>query len=214
MIPLDQVFRRLQRPARDGARQEGKLVTLEVSGGDVRIDRAVAERLHAPLLHLVRNAVSHGIEPPAVRQKAGKHRTGIVRVCAEQRERQLWVVVADDGGGLDLAAISAKAEARGWIRRNERPDRAELSRLILRSGFSTRDDVTDLAGRGVGMDVVAREIEALKGTIDIESDDGRGTSIRLVIPLDAGESSTVRGEPADDGRAPVEALPAPPRSGG
>ena len=196
LIPLEQLFRRLQRPARDAARKEGKLVTLELSGGTLRVDRAVAERLHAPLLHLVRNAVSHGIEVPEVRERVGKHRTGIVRVLAAEQAHELSLVVEDDGGGLDLAAIRAKAAARGWIEAHDTPTREVLARLILRSGFSTRDDVTDLAGRGVGMDVVAREVEALHGAIDIDSQDGKGTRIRLVIPIEKGSTSEVRPGPS------------------
>jgi len=184
VVPLEQVFRRMQRPARDAARQEGKLVTLELSGGETRVDRAIVERLHGPLLHIVRNAVSHGIESPAAREAAGKHRTGTVRVRAEPGDRNLILIVEDDGSGLDLAAIRAKAEVLGWIDPQQPPSHEALTRLILRSGFSTRDDVTDLAGRGVGMDVVAREVETLHGTIDIESHDGKGTRIRLAIPVD------------------------------
>jgi len=169
LVPLEQLYRRLQRPARDAARQEGKLVTLELSGGATRVDRSIAERLHAPLLHLVRNAVTHGIELPETRERRGKHRTGTVGVHAEARARDLVLVVEDDGNGLDLAAIRAAAAARGWLDAHEAADRQALLRMILRSGFSTRRDVSELAGRGVGMDVVAREVEALHGTITIES---------------------------------------------
>jgi two-component system chemotaxis sensor kinase CheA len=192
VVPLEQVFRRLQRPARDAARQEGKLVALELAGGETRVDHAIAERVYAPLLHVVRNAVSHGIERPPAREAAGKHRTGMVRVRAELCDRTLVLTVEDDGRGLDLAAIRAKAASLGWINPQQPPARAELVRLILRSGFSTRDDVTDLAGRGVGMDVVARDVEALGGVIDIESSDGKGTRIVLSIPLDHGDAAAVR----------------------
>ena len=214
LIPLDQVFRRLQRPARDAARQEGKLVTLELSGGDTRVDRAIVERLHPPLLHLVRNAVSHGIEPPAARELAGKHRTGIVRVRAEVCDHDLVLVIEDDGGGLDLAAIRAKAEALGLISPHQQPPRAELIRLILRPGFSTRDDVSDLAGRGVGMDVVAREVEALGGMIEIESQQGRGSRIRLSIPLGKGAASAPRAVAGDAARTSADGSAPVPRSGG
>jgi two-component system chemotaxis sensor kinase CheA len=196
-VALEGTFRRLQRPVRDAARHAGKLVTLDVSGGEIRVDHAITERLYAPLLHLVRNAVSHGIETPGVRERHGKSRTGSVRVRAALREGDLVLVVEDDGAGLDIAAIRAKATSLGWVDPQHVPTRAELIPLIFRAGFSTQADVTELAGRGVGMDVVAREIEALDGVIDVESRDGSGTRIRLSIPLNTGDASTVRIVPGD-----------------
>ncbi len=191
-VALEGIFRRLQRPVRDAARREGKLVTMEVTGGEIRVDHAITERVYAPLLHLVRNAVSHGIETPDVRERRGKSRTGALRVRAELREGDLVLMVEDDGAGLDIAAIRAKAVSLGLIDPQHVPTRAELIPLIFQAGFSTHADVTELAGRGVGMDVVAREIEALDGVIDVESRDGSGTRIRLSIPLNTGDASTVR----------------------
>jgi chemotaxis protein histidine kinase CheA len=182
-VPLQSMLRRLLRPVRDAARQEGKLVELQLQGGDIRVEREIVERLHAPLLHITRNAVSHGIEPPPTRQAAAKPPTGNLRVHAHRHNGHLVITVTDDGAGLDYETIYAKAEAHGWVDPGQLPPRHELARFILRPGFSTKEEVTDLAGRGVGMDVVAREIDALNGHIDIESLDGRGTSIRLTVPL-------------------------------
>jgi chemotaxis protein histidine kinase CheA len=184
-VPLDDVFRRLQRPLRDAARQEGKFVDLLVAGGELRVDRTVAERLSAPLLHLLRNAVAHGIEVPALREARGKARSGTIQISASQGPRAIEVSVADDGNGLDFVAIRNKAAALGWLGSAE-PTPQELAQLIFRPGFSTRDEVNELAGRGVGMDVVAREIEALKGRVDVSSVHGKGTTFRISLPTGAG----------------------------
>ncbi|MBI3782708.1 MAG: Hpt domain-containing protein [Deltaproteobacteria bacterium] len=180
--PLDGVFRRLQRPVRDAARHEGKFVELLVNGGDLRVDRTVAEKLAGPLLHLVRNAVAHGIEVPALREARGKPRGGNVHIAAQHQGVELVVTVSDDGGGLDFESIRSKALARGWIDAAKKPGRDELAQLVFRPGLSTREDVTELAGRGVGMDVVAREVEELHGRVAIESHDGKGTTVRLYVP--------------------------------
>jgi two-component system chemotaxis sensor kinase CheA len=184
LTPLETVFRRLMRPVRDAARKEGKQVDLKVAGGDIKIEREAAERLHAPLLHLVRNAVSHGIEAPQTREEAGKRRTGTVRINVRRQGQFLLISVDDDGAGLDFETIFEKADGKGWIDPSQLPTRQELARFILRPGFSTLSEATELAGRGVGMDVVAREIEeGMQGRIDIESLDGQGTSFRLSLPL-------------------------------
>lgn len=184
LTPLETVFRRLMRPVRDAARKEGKQVDLKIAGGDIKIEREAAERLHAPLLHLVRNAVSHGIEASQAREEAGKRPTGTIRVSARRQGQFLLINVADDGAGLDFETIFDKADSKGWIDPAQLPSRQELARVILRPGFSTLSEATDLAGRGVGMDVVAREIEeTMEGRIDIESLEGQGTSFRLTIPL-------------------------------
>lgn len=179
-VPLDDVFRRLQRPVRDAARQEGKFVDLVTTGGELRIDRSVAERLSAPLMHLLRNAVAHGIEAPAQREARGKPRTGSVRVNASQHSGALEVTVSDDGNGIDFAAVRNKASALGWLGAMTSPE--ELAQMIFRPGFSTRDEVDELAGRGVGMDVVAREIESLKGRVTVNSSEGKGTTFRISVP--------------------------------
>lgn len=202
LTPLDTVFRRLLRPVRDAARKEGKQVELKIAGGDFKVEREAAERLHAPLLHLVRNAVSHGIEAPQARAEAGKRASGTIRVTARRQGQFLLITVDDDGAGLDFETIFDKADQKGWIDPAQLPSRQELARLILRPGFSTRSEATELAGRGVGMDVVAREIEeTMVGRIDIESLDGQGTSFRLTLPLHSlgvGERPQLNAELRDD----------------
>jgi chemosensory pili system protein ChpA (sensor histidine kinase/response regulator) len=181
-VPLDTVFRRLLRPARDAARKESKLVDLRLEGADLAIDTSIAERLYAPLLHLVRNAVSHGIEPATVRQGRGKPAVGMIRIAATQHRRSILLSVEDDGGGIDFDAIAACGRARDLIPPGEVWHRNQLLTLIFRPGFSTHATVTDLSGRGMGMDVVARDIAALNGSVTIDSRDGVGTAIRITLP--------------------------------
>lgn len=181
-VPMEDLLRRLQRPVRDAARQEGKFVDLLVQGGELRVDRAVAERLSGPLLHLVRNAVAHGIEAPALREARGKSRTGTLLVNAIQHGHDLVISIDDDGNGLDFDAIRHKAMAHGWVGADGAASRDQLAQFIFRPGFSTREDVNEIAGRGVGMDVVAREIESLHGRVDVTSRDGAGTSFRITVP--------------------------------
>ncbi len=183
LLSLDGLFRRLARPVRDAARQTGKQAELRTSGGDVQLDRGVIEALYGPLLHLVRNAVSHGIEPSAEREALGKPRCGSVEIAAAQGHGHVQLWVRDDGRGLDYAAIHAKAERLGWLPSDAAPTREQLAEFIFRPGFSTQAEVTDLAGRGVGMDVVAREIEKMRGTLSVASEDGAGAIFRIDLPL-------------------------------
>lgn len=183
MVPLDTVFRRLVRPVRNAARQAEKIVDLVFEGGDVQLDKGIVEALHAPLLHLVRNAVSHGIEPPAERQARGKSTAGTIRITAQPRHNTVAIEVSDDGRGINYDAILAKGRSLGMIPPGVWPTREQLLSLIFQPGFSTGEEVTDLAGRGVGMDVVARDIAALNGSLQVESRDYEGTTIRLLLPI-------------------------------
>lgn len=182
-VPLDMVFRRLVRPVRDAAREAGKLVELEIGGGDVPLNRETSNALLGPLLHLVRNSIAHGIELPDVREQRGKPRNGTIWVTAYVRNEQAILTVADDGGGLAFDAILEKARKRGLIDPSATPTREELTQVILQPGFSTKEAVSDLAGRGVGMDVVAREVVALGGSLELESEDGHGMTVRLTFPV-------------------------------
>ncbi len=183
LVPLDSVFRRLQRPVRDAARQAGVRVELELRGGEVSLDRGVIEALHAPLLHLVRNAVCHGIEAPEVREARGKPRVGTVRITASPQSHGVLVAVSDDGRGLDLHALLVKARAQRLLADDEVPSREQLLRLIFRPGFTTATTADDLAGRGVGLDVVARQIASLSGSVMVEFEPGKGTSFQLQLPI-------------------------------
>lgn len=183
MVPLDTVFRRLARPVRAAARQAEKIVDLVLEGGDVQLDKAIVEALYPPLLHLVRNAVSHGIESPAERQARGKATAGTIRISAHPRHNSVAIEVADDGRGINYEAILAKGQSLGLIPPGTTPSREQLLSLIFQPGFSTGEEVTDLSGRGVGMDVVARDIASLNGSLQVESRDYEGTTIRLLLPI-------------------------------
>jgi chemosensory pili system protein ChpA (sensor histidine kinase/response regulator) len=185
LLSIDTLFRRLQRPIRDAARQTGKQLDVKTFGGEVQVDRALIESLYGPLLHLVRNAVSHGIEAGGDRRAAGKPDVGLIELRAVQRHGSVEVSVRDDGRGLDFVAIRRKGESLGLVEPGEMLSRDELAKLIFRPGFSTQSRVTDLAGRGVGMDVVAGEVEQLRGTVSVESQDGRGATFRIALPLAA-----------------------------
>jgi len=195
LVPLDTVFRRLRRPVRDAARQEGKLAELNTEGGEIQVCRSLIEPLHAALLHVVRNAVAHGIEERQTRSAAGKPAQGTVKAVArvvreglviqqpEEAGLRLELYVSDDGAGLDLAAVLAKAKERGLLTGGQIPQDAQLAELIFAPGFSTARSVNGLAGRGVGMDVVRQEIAKLGGTVELQSQRGLGTTILIKIPV-------------------------------
>ena len=147
------------------------------------MDKTVLDQLADPLMHLVRNSLDHGCESPEDRVAAGKPRTATLTLRAEQRGDRVWITVADDGRGLDAARIRAKAIARGLLAADANPTEQEIHQFIFLPGFSTADKVSELSGRGVGLDVVKRSIEALRGTIELRSQPGRGAEIRLSLPL-------------------------------
>jgi two-component system chemotaxis sensor kinase CheA len=181
MVPLGPTFRQYARTVRDLAESHGKRAQLVVAGEDVELDTSSVELLREPLAHLVRNAVDHGIEEPAVRLAAGKDALATLEISARHQGGSIVVRVADDGAGLDRAAIASRGRAMGLD--VERLGDAELDRLILANGFSTAEEVTELSGRGVGMDVVRRAVETLRGSIAIESRPGQGTAFTLRLPL-------------------------------
>jgi two-component system chemotaxis sensor kinase CheA len=182
MVPVSTFFRTHARTVRDAARAQHKRVRLRIEGERVRVDTGIGESARDVLTHLVRNAVDHGIEPPSVRVSRGKHPEGTVTLRAAQNGNQVVIQVGDDGAGLNLSKIRARARAIG--RANvDSMGMQELHQLIFEPGFSTADKVTELSGRGVGMDVVRRNVESLHGTVEIESSDGVGTTIELRLPL-------------------------------
>jgi chemosensory pili system protein ChpA (sensor histidine kinase/response regulator) len=181
-VPIEQTLRRLRRPVRDAARQAGKIVDLKFRGADVLLDRAVVEALHAPLLHLVRNAVAHGIESPDVRAARGKMQIGSIVVSAARETEGVRITVQDDGGGLDLEAIAARGRALG-IPLEPGASREQLLGALFHQGFTTRSEASELCGRGVGLDAVARDVGALNGSVRIDFEPGRGTKIELLVPI-------------------------------
>ena len=181
LLPVSTVLGRFPRMVRDVAHAEGKKVRLEVTGGETSLDKAVLDRLGEPLMHLLSNAVAHGLERPEDRLKAGKHAEGHLRVRAASVSGRVAIRVSDDGRGLDEAAIRARAEALGMDIRTA--DTAHLQSLVFVAGLSTAERVTTLSGRGMGLDVAANAIHALGGTIDVESVAGKGTAFTLSLPL-------------------------------
>jgi two-component system chemotaxis sensor kinase CheA len=185
MVPIARLFSKYQRTVRELSQTLGKQVVIELGGADTELDKVLVERLEDPLLHLVRNAVDHGIEQPAERTAHGKPATGTLGLGAEQRGGQILVRVSDDGRGMDPAKLRAKAVERGLLTAAEAADLSDTGafELIFRPGFSTAESVSDLSGRGVGMDVVRDAIAKLKGSIAIDSRLQAGTTIELRLPL-------------------------------
>ncbi len=183
MVPVDQLFLQLRRPVRDAAARLGKDVRVRTSGEDVTLDKAIMDQLFAPLLHLVRNGVSHGIEAAADRTAAGKDAVGTIHLAARQEAGQIVVEVTDDGRGLDFAALHRVGVERGLITADTPQDDPRVRDLIFVSGLSTKRAADEVSGRGVGCDVVRRAIENLSGVVDVISEPGRGTTFRITMPL-------------------------------
>jgi two-component system chemotaxis sensor kinase CheA len=183
MLPVGSTFGRFRRLVRDLAQQLGKDVELVTSGDDVELDKNVIDRLNDPLIHLIRNGIDHGIESREQRIAAGKPARGRVSLRAEHVSGNVVIEIADDGKGLDLDHIYAKAVDRGLIPEGARPSDRELREIIFAAGLSTADSVTDVSGRGVGMDVVRSAISDLRGRIEVDSTPGKGSCFRVTLPL-------------------------------
>jgi chemotaxis protein histidine kinase CheA len=182
--PIDSAWCRLRRLVPVLAARCGKQVRLDLAGGEIELDRAVLAAIRDPLTHLVRNAVDHGIEPVAARLAAGKPACGTVRLHARTAAGRVLVEVADDGAGIDLRAVGSSALARGLVTADQLAGlpAGELRRLVFRPGLSTAPAVGLVSGRGVGMDVVKTNVEGIGGSVEIDSEPGRGTSCRLQLP--------------------------------
>lgn len=183
MVPIGTLFRRMSRLVRDLARKSGKLADLELQGEDVELDRTIVEELADPLVHMLRNSLDHGLESPEERTSAGKPATGKVRLRAAHQAGQIMIELSDDGRGLDRARILKKAQQRGLVAADADLSDSEVYHLIFEPGFSTAERVTDVSGRGVGMDVVRKHVNKLRGRIDICSTLGQGTTFTLKLPL-------------------------------
>ncbi len=182
MLPISNVFSRFPRLVRELSSRLGKRVELQMSGESTELDRGLIEKISDPLTHLVRNAVDHGLETPEARVAAGKPPVGVINLRASQRGGNILIEVSDDGRGLDVARIRARAAERGIAVAVDAPDE-DVWPLIFDAGFSTAEQVTDLSGRGVGMDVVKRNIQSLGGTIDLHSTPGQGMRVTVSVPL-------------------------------
>jgi two-component system chemotaxis sensor kinase CheA len=181
--PIRQAFSRVPRMLRDLCAETGKQVLLDTSGETTEVDKGVIEKIGEPLTHLIRNAVDHGIETPAERVAAGKPAEGLIRLSAEQKGARIFVSISDDGRGIDRARVRAKAIERGIIEADAPLSDEEIDQLICAPGFSTADSISNISGRGVGMDVVRSNVEALGGRVEISSTPGRGTTFTLALPL-------------------------------
>ena len=182
MVPVQPVFQRLERSIRELATTMNKQVDVEVTGGEVELDKTVCEKIVEPLTHMVRNSIDHGLEMPETRIETGKDPVGKVKINAVQDSSAVHLWIEDDGKGLNAEKIRAKAIANGIITPDTHLEPAEVFALIFLPGFSTAEKVTDVSGRGVGMDVVMRTVESLKGEIKIGSVPGKGTQFRISIP--------------------------------
>ncbi len=183
MVQIGSTFSRFHRVVRDVARETGKDINLEIGGGETELDRTLVEGIADPLTHLVRNAIDHGIETPEVRQSRGKSAAGTVKLNAYHDAGSVVIEVADDGGGLKRDRILEKATERGLLSAGQILSDEQVFSLIFEPGFSTADQVTNLSGRGVGMDVVKRNITALRGTVEVHSEPERGTRVCIRLPL-------------------------------
>ncbi len=183
MVPLRQIFEKLSRVVRRLRRDMGKEVQLEFRGADTELDKLIVEELVDPLVHVVRNAFDHAIESANERDSAGKPRHGTIHIEASQRGNHVVIEVRDDGRGIDLEVVKARAIEHGLIDGSEELSRKEILALIFTAGFSTREEVSETSGRGVGMDVVRSNLTALGGIVDIDSELGRGTTITLTLPI-------------------------------
>lgn len=182
-LPVAGLFQRLNRAAQDAARVEGKRIQFVLEGEHSGLDRSLQERIYEPLLHIVRNAVSHGIEPEAERRQAGKPEVGTITVSAKGGPTTLVIEISDDGPGLNYEAIRVKGIEKGLIGVGDNLNESRLAKLIFHPGFSTRSTASEISGRGVGMDVVAAAMQRIRAKIDVDSRPGAGTTMRLTIPL-------------------------------
>lgn len=183
MLPIGSTFSKFRRLVRDLSQELGKEIELAADGGETELDKTVIEKLNDPLVHIIRNSIDHGIESPEKRSAAGKPRAGTIRLSAEHSGASVMISVSDDGAGLNKDRIYRKAVDRGLIADGTVLSDADTYALIFQPGFSTAENVTQVSGRGVGMDVVRREIESLGGSVRVESEPGTGSTITLVIPL-------------------------------
>jgi two-component system chemotaxis sensor kinase CheA len=183
MVQIGDTFARFRRVVRDVSEALGKRIELDIHGAETELDKSVVEKIADPLMHLVRNAIDHGIETPAARAAAGKPPVGRLTLSAWHDSGSVLIEVRDDGAGLNRARILQKAWERGVIAANQDVSDQEIANLIFLPGFSTATTVTDLSGRGVGMDVVKRNIDALRGSVQVSSEPGRGTAFTIRLPL-------------------------------
>ena len=183
MMPIRATFEKFRRLVHDLARDLGKSVELTIEGAETELDKTVIDQLGDPLMHLIRNSMDHGIEPPAVRAERGKRSTAAIHLSARHSGASVLIAVSDDGGGIDAEAVRNRAIERGLVNAGAQLSENEIFALLFQPGFSTAKQITDVSGRGVGMDVVRQRVDSLRGSIDVASKPGQGTSVTLRLPL-------------------------------
>jgi two-component system chemotaxis sensor kinase CheA len=183
MVPMGQLYNRLQRVSKKIAKDLGKKVNVQFVGHETELDKMIMEEMVSPLLHIVRNSLDHGIEDAKVRRSKGKSDTGNVKVSAYQQGNHVILEVEDDGKGIDLSKVKKEAVRRGEIKGDEIVTDDEILGLLFKPGFSTKEDVTQISGRGVGMDVVRRELEKVGGAVEIHTTIDKGTRVVLTLPI-------------------------------
>ena len=183
MVPIAQLFEKMTRIVRRVSGEQGKKVTLDIRGADTELDKLIVEDLSDPLMHIIRNAIDHGIEPPEERLACGKPEKATICLWASQKGNHVVIEVSDDGRGIDPEKVRRKAVQKGLISESAELSREDVYDLILTPGFSTRDEVSELSGRGVGLDVVRNNIAALSGMLELDSQFGQGTSVAITLPI-------------------------------
>nr|WP_320050756.1 hybrid sensor histidine kinase/response regulator [uncultured Desulfuromonas sp.] len=182
-LPVDHLYQRFRRSMRDLSRNNNKQVNLVLEGGDTRLGRTIIDGLFDPLLHVLRNAVAHGLETPEERHRSGKPEVGQIKIATRRSGSTATITISDDGRGIQVEKVRSKAIRLGWISEDDKLDRKDLIDLIFRPGFSTKEEADDTSGRGVGMDVVLDRLSSLNGTVDVRTTEGEGTEFILQIPL-------------------------------
>jgi two-component system chemotaxis sensor kinase CheA len=185
MVPIEQIYNRFPRTVRDLSKGQGKVVNFIMEGGDIEVDRTILEKISEPLLHLIRNSIDHAIETPQERKKQGKSKSGLLKIMASRERDHVALKIEDDGKGIDAEKVKKSAIEKGVIEAKEAEDMqdSDILRLIFMPGFSTVEKVSKVSGRGVGMDVVKSEIDGIGGSVNIESEVGKGTTVMLKLPL-------------------------------
>jgi len=183
MLPIGTTFSKFKRLVRDLSNELDKDAVMEIKGGDTELDKTVLDQLNDPMIHLIRNAMDHGIEPPDIRERLGKPRQGLIHLCAAHSGANVLIRISDDGAGPDYEAIRAKAKEKGLISADADLGEKDIFSLIFMPGFSTAEKVSEVSGRGVGLDIVKRTVESLSGTVEISGKKGEGTTVSLKLPL-------------------------------
>jgi len=185
LVPVGEIFQKFPRMVRDMAKEKGKEIELVLEGGEIELDKAVLDTIGEPLIHLIRNAVDHGIEPADVRQKQNKKRSGTVKIAAKRAENHILIDVEEDGGGIDITRMKEVAVKKGFVKQEAVGSLADkdVLNLLFKPGFSSAEEVTDVSGRGVGLDVVKTSVSEMGGTVEVATQKGKGTRFTLQLPL-------------------------------